>query len=179
MQTPVTLEALNTATRDAFVAGLGDIYEHSPWVAERAFAARPFASVAALHTAMLRAMQSAHVDEQLALIRAHPELAGREASAGTLTSDSTSEQRRLGFTQLTRAELDQMANIHRTYREKFGFPAIVALALHATRATVIAEMQRRTGLDRATEIANALDQIGHIANGRLDKKFATPNSQSA
>jgi chitin deacetylase len=117
----------------------------------------------------LDAVRTAPAEKQLALIRAHPELAGREAVAGTLTADSTSEQGRLGFTALTRAELDRVARANRAYREKFGFPCIVALRLHGTRDTVIAEMERRVDNDRVAEIAAALEQVGYIARGRLDK----------
>lgn len=167
------LARLNAMPQDEFRAALGEVFEHSPWVAERAWSRRPFASVDALHAAMLAAVRAASSDEQLALIRAHPELAGREATQGTLTADSTSEQGRLGFTALSRAELERVARANRAYREKFGFPCIVALRLHASRETVIAEMERRADNDRAAEIAAALEQIGHIARGRLEK-LVTP-----
>jgi 2-oxo-4-hydroxy-4-carboxy-5-ureidoimidazoline decarboxylase len=166
---PVALGQLNAMPQHEFRATLGEVFEHSPWVAERAWARRPFGSVDALHNAMLDAVRTAPAEKQLALIRAHPELAGREAAAATLTADSTSEQGRLGFTALTRAELDRVARANRAYREKFGFPCIVALRLHGTRDTVIAEMERRVDNDRIAEIAAALEQIGHIARGRLDK----------
>ena len=167
--TPTPLSTLNDLDQATFTRLLGEVFEHSPWVAERAWTRRPFASVDALHGALMDAVRAARADEQLALIRAHPELAGREAAAGTLTADSTSEQGRLGFTALTRAELDRVARANRAYRTKFGFPCIVALRLHATRDAVIAEMERRADNDRDAEIATALDQIGHIARGRLDK----------
>ena len=166
------LTAINTARREPFVSALGEVFEHSPWVAERVFEARPFADVAAVHAAMMLAVRAAAADAQLQLIRAHPELAGREAVAGELTAGSTGEQGRLGFTALTRAEFDEMADINRRYREKFGFPCIVALRLHADRASVMAEMRRRTGNARAAEMAAALEQIGHITRGRLDQMFA-------
>ncbi len=164
-----SLAHLNALDRAGFVRLLGAVFEHSPWVAERAWERRPFASIEALHAAMRGAVRDARADEQLALIRAHPELAGREAAAGTLTADSTSEQGRLGFTALSRAEVERVARANAAYREKFGFPCIVALRLHPTRESVIAEMERRAGSDRAAELAAALDQIGHIARGRLDK----------
>jgi OHCU decarboxylase len=151
---------------------LAGVFEHSPWVAARAAAAGPFADVAALHAAMLRCIHSASTDEQLALIRAHPELAGQEASTNSLTVESTSEQGRLGFTTLSRAEFDVMVDINQRYRDKFGFPCIVALALHTTRATVIADMQSRLANSRTAEQAKALEQIGHIGRRRLDKIFA-------
>lgn len=165
----MTLAEVNGFALSEFVQRLGGVFEHSPWVAERAWAARPFASLDALHAAMQRAVRDAGRDAQLALIRAHPELAGREASAGTLTADSTTEQGRLGFTSLTRAELERIEALNRGYREKFGIPCIVALRLHRDRTTVLAEMGRRLGNDAATELANALEQIGHITLGRLEK----------
>jgi OHCU decarboxylase len=165
----VALATLNGLDCAGCTRLLGEVFEHSPWVAERAWARRPFASIDALHAAMLAAVGAAGTDEQLGLIRAHPELAGREAAAGTLTADSTSEQGRLGFTALSRAEIERVARANRAYREKFGFPCIVALRLHATRESVIAEMERRADNDRTAEIAAALEQIGHIARGRLDK----------
>jgi OHCU decarboxylase len=164
-----TLATLNAADRPAFRAALGAVFEHSPWVAERAWERRPFASLDALHGAMLEAVRRAGREEQLALVRAHPELAGREVSAGTLTVDSSSEQGRLGLTALSGPEFEKMAELNRRYREKFGFPCIVALRLHPDRASVMAEMERRTALDRDAELANALEQIGHIARGRLEK----------
>jgi OHCU decarboxylase len=167
------LGRLNAMPQAEFRAALGEVFEHSPWVAERAWWRRPFASVDALHAAMVAAVRAAGPEEQLALVRAHPELAGREAADGTLTADSTSEQGRLGFTALTRAELERVARANAAYREKFGFPCIVALRLHATRESVIAEMERRAGNDRAAELAAALDQIRHITRGRLDK-LVTP-----
>jgi OHCU decarboxylase len=150
---------------------LSEVFEHSPWVATRVAQAAPFADVTALHATMMGCVQTASADEQLALIRAHPELAGREASANTLTADSTSEQSRLGFTALTRAEFEQMADINRRYRDTFGFPCIVALNQHASRATVIAEMQSRLSNTREAERATALAQIGYITRGRLDRIF--------
>lgn len=164
-----TLDALNAATRERFVADLGGLFEHSPWVAERAADERPFASVDALHGAFVTAVVSAPRAAQLELIRAHPELAGREASAGTLTESSTSEQSRLGFDRLERSELEHMNRLNRAYRERFGFPCIVALAKHATRASVQAEMQRRLENDEDTEIRNALGEIAAITRARLSK----------
>ena len=166
------MSEVNALKRDAFTAALGGVFEHSPWVAERAWPMRPFAGVDALHAGMMRCMRVASREEQLALLRAHPELAGKEAAAGTLTRSSSGEQERLGFTALSRTELEQIAALNRSYREKFGFPCIVALRLHATRATVLAEMERRAGNDAQAEIALALEQIGHIARGRLDKLLA-------
>ena len=157
-----------------FVEQFGDIFEHTPQIAERAHRAGLTAdhdAVDALHAALMRTAQAMSQDEKLALIRAHPELAGREAAAGTLTDDSTGEQGRLGFTALSPAEFARVSDINRRYREKLGFPCIVALALHATRDTVISEMDRRVANDAEMEVNNALEQIGHITRGRLAKKL--------
>lgn len=155
------------------LADIKGVFEHSPWVAERAWKEAPFRSVDELHAAMLKAVSAARPEEKLALVRAHPELAGVEAKEGTLTPDSSGEQGRLGFSALSREEFRRMAGLNRRYREKFGFPCIVALRLHADRAGVMAEMERRLANDAETELKNALEQIGHIARGRLEKLWAS------
>ncbi len=160
------------ADRPAFVQRFGGVFEHSPWVAERAWSKRPFDSVESLHAAMLQVVRAAAIEEQLALVRAHPELAGSEAAERKLTPDSTSEQGRLGFTALSKNELDEMAQLNRRYRDKFGFPCIVALRLHASRDSVVADMRRRLGNNGEAELRNALEQVGHIARGRLEKLIA-------
>jgi 2-oxo-4-hydroxy-4-carboxy-5-ureidoimidazoline decarboxylase len=167
----VTLAELNRLPRPAFERELGGIFEHSPWVASRAYAARPFASVGALHAAMTSTVRSATREEQLALVRAHPELAGAEAKAGTLTAHSTGEQARLGLNALSGEEFARIGELNRSYRSKFGFPCIVALPLHASRTSVLAEMERRLGNSAEDELRNALEQIGHIARRRLGKFF--------
>ena len=165
----MTLAELNRLDRRAFVAELGAVFEHSPWVAERVHGRGPFRSVDELHGAMMAAVQTASHDEQLSLVRAHPELAGAEAKAGTMTAHSTGEQGRLGLTTLDREEFNRIGEINRRYREKFGFPCIVALALHATRDTVMAEMERRLDTAPHEELGRALNQIGHITRARLDR----------
>jgi chitin deacetylase len=118
---------------------------------------------------MMAAVRAADRQQQLALLRAHPELAGAEAKEGTLTVESSGEQARLGFTRLSREEFLRMTQLNRQYREKHGFPCIVALRLHATRASVMQEMERRIGNQTAAELAAALEQVGHITRGRLAK----------
>ena len=165
----MTLAEVNRMPAPAFAAAFGPVFEHSPWVAELVRDERPFASVTALHEAMMRKVRDASPGQRLALVRAHPELAGREASAGTLTADSTSEQARLGFTSLTSAQFHRVAEANRRYRAKFGFPCIVALRQHASRESVLQEMEYRLANDPETELAAALEQIGHITRGRLDR----------
>lgn len=165
----VTVRELNALERARFVRLLGAVFEHSPWVAERAWQRRPFDSVDRLHESMLLVVGEASGEEQLALMRAHPELSGREAAKGSLTAESSTEQGRLGFLDLDRSQLERMAELNRRYQQRFGFPCIVALKLHASRESVLADMRRRLGNTLQAEMATALEQIGHIARGRLDK----------
>jgi 2-oxo-4-hydroxy-4-carboxy-5-ureidoimidazoline decarboxylase len=167
----LSLEAVNAMDEAAFLAALGAVFEHSPWIAEGAFGVRPFRSLDALHAAMMDVLRKAPKERQVDLLRAHPELAGREAQEGALTEDSTSEQLRLGFNALGKDELARMTLLNEEYREKFGFPCIIALRRHATRQTVQAEHVRRLGNGRDAEIAKCIDQIGIITLGRLYKLF--------
>jgi 2-oxo-4-hydroxy-4-carboxy-5-ureidoimidazoline decarboxylase len=159
----VALEEVNALGKGEFVARLGGVFEHSPWIAERAWHQRPFRSIDELHRAMLAAVASE--EEKLRLAHAHPELAGAEA----LTVASTGEQARLGFNALSRSELDEMNRLNRSYRDKFGFPCIVALRLHATRKSVMAEMARRLQNSPEEELKAAMVQIGHITRARLER----------
>jgi 2-oxo-4-hydroxy-4-carboxy-5-ureidoimidazoline decarboxylase len=154
-------------TADEFARTLGGVFEHSQWIAERAFAARPFASVDALHAAMTEAVRRAGGDAQLALLRAHPELAGKEAQAGELTRDSTAEQAAAGLNALTSEELALVAELNRRYRAKFGFPFIIAVRRHR-KDGIFREFQRRLELDPGTELANGLEQVFVITRLRLD-----------
>ncbi len=163
------LAGLNALGEREFVAQLGAVFEHSPWVAQKAYAARPFSSLDDLHRAMMASVRAASREQQLALLRAHPELAGTQAQQGRLTADSSSEQARLGFTALSKEEFLGLARLNRQYREKHGFPCIVALRLHASRDSVVREMERRIHNDTSAELAAALEQIGHITRGRLEK----------
>jgi OHCU decarboxylase len=165
----MNLTEANGLGLEQFVARFGGVFEHSPWVAQEAWKRRPFGSVDDLFRSMSESVQDAPEEKQLALIRAHPELAGREAVKRALAADSSSEQARLGFLSLDRSHLEQMKELNRTYRQRFGIPCIVALRLHSNRASVMAEMQRRLGNTLQAEMANALEQIGHIARGRLEK----------
>ncbi|MSQ49816.1 MAG: 2-oxo-4-hydroxy-4-carboxy-5-ureidoimidazoline decarboxylase [Betaproteobacteria bacterium] len=161
----------NAWTLEQFVARLGGVFEDSPWVAREAWKRIPSESVDALFRGMSDAVRDATEDQQLSLIHAHPELAGREAAQGGLSADSSSEQARLGFLDLDRSHFERIAELNRRYRQRFGFPCIVALKLHTSRASVMADMQRRLGNTPQAERAAALEQIGHIARGRIDKIF--------
>jgi len=166
----MTLAELNAMGRAAFVAELRGVFEHSPWVAEQAFAAAPFATVDALHRAMVDAVRAASRDDQLALIRAHPELAGRAMVRKELTADSTSEQSGAGLDRCSAEELARLAGLNARYNAKFGFPFILAVKGY-DRTGVIAEFARRVERDYATEFDEALAQIARIARARLSDKL--------
>lgn len=173
------IEDTQAWTLPQFVQHLGGAVEHSPWVAQRAWLQRPFASLDALADAMQAAIRTASPDEQLALLRAHPELAGREAAEGAMTPDSTGEQARLGLLSLDAPTLARLHGLNRRYRERFGFPFIVALRLHASLDEVLSEGERRLDHDPATERALALDQVGHVMRGRLARLFAPDTPPTA
>src|SRR3954468_16361269 len=118
------LAVFNSADRATFTAALGHLFEHSPWVAEETWAKRPFATAEALHAALCATMHGASRERQLALIRAHPDLAGRLAQQKKLTTDSTREQASAGLDELTDAELAGFTRNNDAYRAKFGFPFI-------------------------------------------------------
>jgi 2-oxo-4-hydroxy-4-carboxy-5-ureidoimidazoline decarboxylase len=163
---PTTLASLNSCDREAFTAALGHLFEHSPWVAEETWAKRPFASAEALHTALCATMRSAARDRQLALIRAHPDLAGRLAQQKKLTAESTREQASAGLDQLTDAELSEFTRNNDTYKAKFGFPFIICARLNA-KATILNAMRTRVGNAGDAEFNTALAEIEKIAWLRL------------
>ena len=152
--------------RDEFVARLGGVYEHSPWVAERAFASRPFASLDALHAAMQAVVISATDTEKLALIRAHPELLGKLETA-QLSESSRCEQASAGLDRCTPAQKARMQSLNAQYREKFGMPFIVAVK-GLDWGGIIERMEQRLPNSRENEIDTALAQIGRIARFRLE-----------
>ena len=140
------------------------LFEHSPWVEARADA-RP--SSGDRHADLMAVMYDAAPEEQLALIRAHPELAGKAAVDGTLTEASAAEQASVGLDRLTQAEFDRFHALNAAYRDKFGFPFIICVRL-TDKAGILAAMERRLGNDRDAEIAEALAQIGEIVRLRLE-----------
>jgi OHCU decarboxylase len=166
------LEALNQAAPEAFVAALSGIFEHSPWVAERVVAQRPFASVEALHAAMCAAVAAADPPLQMRLIRAHPQLAGKAAIRGELTAASSHEQRGAGLDQCTPEEFAAITALNDAYQARFDFPFILAVKGH-DRASIIAHMRARIGHEPADEVAEALRQIERIARFRLAALFAS------
>ena len=167
MALPIALDDLNRMDANAFTAALAQVFEHAPWVAARAAAKRPFASRAALHDAMKDAVSAASDAEQMALIRGHPELAGKAAVRRELTVDSSNEQSGAGLTQCSPEEFALLTDLNRRYHAKFGFPFILAVKGH-DRASVIREFARRVEQDRVAEFAECLAQIARITRFRLE-----------
>ncbi|MFT0532125.1 2-oxo-4-hydroxy-4-carboxy-5-ureidoimidazoline decarboxylase [Castellaniella hirudinis] len=167
----MTLTQLSALSQADFTRTLGDIFEHSPWIPERAWAARPFADVESLHRAMVQVVLQASPEEQLALITAHPELAGKEAAAGTLTQASTGEQRGAGLDQCSAEELQRLRSLNARYQESFGFPFVIAVK-GRNRYQIMDAIETRLQNDHDTERATCLDQIAQIARFRLDAQFA-------
>ncbi|MBA4218241.1 MAG: OHCU decarboxylase, partial [Methylibium sp.] len=171
----MTLDQLNQASTADFVALLDGTYEHSPWIAERAAAARPYLTLAALKVALARVVREASLDEQLGLIRAHPELAGKAAVAGELTAESTNEQLKAGLTACTPEEFATLQRLNADYNTLFGWPFILAVrgprGTGLTRAEIIATFERRLRAHPDVERAECLRQIHRIAEIRLNDKF--------
>jgi OHCU decarboxylase len=167
----LALDDLNAMDEDAFVAAVGGVFEHSPWVAGDASARRPFASVSELAGALEAAMRAAPRARQLDLIRAHPELAGREARAGELTAESAGEQARAGLDRLTAAEVAELQSLNGSYRERFGFPLIVCVREH-TKDSILAWGRERLSHTTDEEVAVALGEIAKIARLRLEDLVA-------
>lgn len=171
----LTIDQLNGADQAAFVAALDGVYEHSPWVAERAWSRRPFASLAHLKRALVEVLREAGPDAQLALIRAHPELAGKAMVSKTLTAESTQEQGKAGLTDCTPEEFAHLQSLNAAYNEKFGFPFVMAVrgprgqGLH--RSQIIATFERRLAHPVDFERDEAMRHIHRIAEIRLDDKF--------
>lgn len=159
----MTLDELNRMDRAGFVAAIGWVFEHSPWVAERAFAAAPFASLDALHAAMERAEMEASRDEQLALLRAHPDLGTR----AKMTESSASEQSGAGLDRLRRDDYDRLVRLNTEYRERFQFPFLYAVQ-GSSVAEILSALESRSAADRDQEFAEALRQVARIARFRLE-----------
>lgn len=172
MPAPLTLAALNAMAPEAFVAALGEVFEHAPWVAQAAAAGRPYSSVATLHDAMMTTVQAAPSDRQLVFLGGHPELGSRVARAG-LTDASKSEQGGLGLDRLSPAEFATFSRLNQAYREKFRFPFIICVRRH-TRDSILAQFERRLGNDIAAERGRALEEIRLITRLRLNAMVEGP-----
>jgi 2-oxo-4-hydroxy-4-carboxy-5-ureidoimidazoline decarboxylase len=145
---PVSLDTLNSADRTAFMAAIGEVMELAPWVADEAYAKRPFASIAALYQAMTDAVRNAGDERQRALINGHPDLAGKAAREGRLTADSTAEQAAAGLDRLTEEEFASFHRLNDAYRTKFSMPFIVCVRRHG-KESILREFEKRLTNDAA------------------------------
>lgn len=164
----LSLGEINALDQEGFVIRLGPVFEHSPWIVERAWLLRPFASAAALHAAMAAVIRDASLAERLALLSAHPDLAGKAARAGALTAESAGEQRGAGLDQLTNAEFARFERLNRAYRARFGIPFIIAVRGRG-KAEILAAFERRVGSTAAAEMNAALGEVAEIGRLRLER----------
>lgn len=170
-QRPVTLHEINALDQPAFVARLGALFEDSPWIAAKAWYARPFASRDALHQALCQVMYEASEEQQIALIRAHPDLVGRAALAGTLTAESTGEQAAAGLDRLSPDEIATFSRLNAAYRARFDFPFVIC-ARENKKASILDGFETRLKHSRSEEIRIALGEIAKIARLRLHDAVA-------
>lgn len=163
----MTLEELNASAQPRFVETLEWIFESSPWVAERAWAGRPFASVDHLHATMTAVVEAAGQEERLALLRAHPDLGAR----ARMSAASVGEQQGAGLDRLTPEEFDRLQRLNLAYRVKFGFPFLFAVK-GSTKRDILAALEQRIAADREQELEEALRQVYRIAMFRLQDLLA-------
>jgi 2-oxo-4-hydroxy-4-carboxy-5-ureidoimidazoline decarboxylase len=161
-----TVDHINSLSREDFVAIIGPVFEHSPWIAETSWLRRPFNSLEHLHDALCETVRTSSQAGQLELIRAHPDLVGRAALAGTLTQASTSEQASAGLNNLSTEEMALFRNFNQSYREKFDFPFVICARLNKKDA-ILNGFRVRLQHSRKKEIETALAEIEKIAYLRL------------
>jgi 2-oxo-4-hydroxy-4-carboxy-5-ureidoimidazoline decarboxylase len=166
---PITLTHLNACPAGEFVAAVGPIFEHSPWIAAAAADGRPFASREALHAALCDVVRAAGEERQLALIRAHPDLVGREVRQQTerLTAESSREQAAAGLMDLAPDDIARFDRYNTAYKARFGFPFVIC-ARQNKKEAILRAFPERLAHTRAEEIAEALRQIFEIARLRLE-----------
>jgi 2-oxo-4-hydroxy-4-carboxy-5-ureidoimidazoline decarboxylase len=160
----MTMEAVNALDRSAFIRGIGWVFEHSPWVAEQAWAKRPFESADSLHGVMVDEVERGSRDEQLALLRAHPDLGTR----AKVSDASKEEQANAGLDQLTQEEFERLQKLNAAYRDKFGFPFLFAVK-GSNKFDILEALEQRYHCSPEQEFRVALEQVYRIARFRLDE----------
>jgi OHCU decarboxylase len=164
VQKTLTFEMLNALDRDAFVDAIGWVFEHSPWVAERAWGARPFANAEALYRGMVEQVQRASPGEQLALLRSHPDL----GTQLRVSEASAAEQGGAGLDRLTRQEFEDLQRLNQDYRAKFGFPFLLAVK-GSTKHDILRALRQRLQSTAEEEFNEALRQVNRIAGFRVEQ----------
>jgi OHCU decarboxylase len=165
----ISLAQVNGLGEHEFAERFGTVFEDSPWVASRTWHERPFGSLSELHGAFVRVMYDAPAAQRLALIRAHPDLAGKATVAGELTPESAREQASAGLDRLTPEEYEAFTRMNREYRERFGFPMVVAVRGYDGKEALLAAAARRLRRTRTEEIETGLAEIARIARLRLQE----------
>ena len=173
MPQKLSIEEVNRMDREEFVAGFGAVFERSPWVAEGAWEERPFDDLDGLHAALVAVVHGAPEDRRVALIRAHPDLAGKAALAGELTDESANEQASAGLDRLSPGEYEEFHRLNAAYREKFGLPYVVCVRDN-TKETIFAGAEKRLANTRGEEIEAALGEIARISRLRLEDLVEGP-----
>jgi 2-oxo-4-hydroxy-4-carboxy-5-ureidoimidazoline decarboxylase len=166
MPKQLTLQKINALDQEGFVTVLGSLFEGSPWIVRQAWHARPFASLTELHQALCEVMYQAPVEQQVALIQAHPDLVGRAALAGILTLESTGEQAAAGLDRLSPEEIATFTRLNQAYHDRFGFPFVIC-ARENKQESILAGFATRLQHSRSREIKTALDEIAKILWYRL------------
>jgi len=169
----IDLAELNAADRGGFVAALEGVFEDAPWVAERAWSGRPFATVSDLHHALMAVLRGASEAEQMAFMRGHPDLGSNLARSGAMTDASRQEQGELGLDRLSGVEFQRFERLNADYRERFGMPFLICVRRH-TRPSILSEFARRIANGREAERVAALDEVGHITRLRLNEIVEGP-----
>ena len=162
----LTLQEINALDQDHFVKGLSVLFEGPPWIVAQAWLARPFTSLERLHQALCAVMYNAPVEQQVALLRAHPDLVGRAALAGTLTPASTGEQAAAGLDRLSPEEIASFSRLNQAYRDRFGFPFVIC-ARENKKDSILAGFDTRLLNSREQEIEIALGEVAKICRFRL------------
>jgi len=172
---PITLQQLNAMTQAAFTNALGGLFEHSPWIAEQTWLRRPFVSTTGLLEALNATLDQAPAEARLKLILAHPELTGRAAQRGELTAASAQEQTGAGLDQCSPEQLARLQQLNQQYRDRFGFPFILAVRGHR-RDSILERLAERLSQPREQELREALVQIQCIARWRLLDRMGVSES---
>jgi 2-oxo-4-hydroxy-4-carboxy-5-ureidoimidazoline decarboxylase len=174
----ITLQEINTLDQDSFTAALAALFEGPPWIVTQAWHARPFASEAQLHQALCDVMYNAPVEQQIALLQAHPDLVGRAALAGTLTPASTDEQASAGLDRLSPEEIATFTRLNQAYRDRFGFPFVIC-ARENKKDSILAGFTTRLHNTRNQEIEIALGEVAKICSFRLHDLVTTEEEEQS
>ena len=170
----ISLDELNKVDKSAFAKSLADIFEHAPWVADAVHVRQPFSTLASLYDALTRVVQGAGSEQQILLIKGHPDLAGKAMRSGSMTMDSKAEQASAGLDRLSDEEFEIFHRYNDAYRSKFAMPFIVCVRRH-TKDSILRQFEMRLKNDAAAERKNALAEVLRIAALRLDQRVAAPD----